>query len=111
MLWNLLILLALATLKGAPLPQVDLERRINETVRPFLEANCFSCHSGDKPTAQLDLRGYSKMAAVIGDYPRWAVVREKLAAEQMPPRQAKQPTAEARQNVIEWIDAVVKAEA
>jgi len=48
---------------------------------------------------------------VIRDFARWNRVREKLAAHQMPPPQAKQPDEAARRLVINWIDATWKSEA
>jgi hypothetical protein len=96
---------------GADTVQSDLDRRFTETVRPFVESYCTGCHGGDKPAAQFDLRAYTGMAAVVRDYPHWALVLERLTAKQMPPPQAKQPAPEVRQKVIEWIDAVRKNEA
>ena len=72
---------------------------------------CIGCHSGDAPAAQFDLRAYSTVEAVVRDYPRWALVIEKLAAKEMPPKQLPQPSAEARQQVIDWIQAVRSNEA
>lgn len=48
---------------------------------------------------------------VVRDYPRWALVLEKLTAKQMPPAPLPQPPAEARQKVIAWIEAVRRNEA
>ena len=87
------------------------EREFTESVRPFLATYCSSCHSGEKAAAQLDLRQYSSGDAVVRDFARWNRVREKLAAHQMPPPQAKQPDEGARRQVINWIDATWKSEA
>src|SRR6478752_1837774 len=43
---------------------------------------------------------------VTRDYPRWALVLDKLTAQQMPPKPVPPPSAEARQQVIDWIQAV-----
>ena len=77
------------------------EREFTESVRPFLATYCSSCHSGEKAAAQLDLRQYSSGDAVVRDFARWNRVREKLAAHQMPPAQAKQPDEAARRLVID----------
>jgi Protein of unknown function (DUF1592)/Protein of unknown function (DUF1588)/Protein of unknown function (DUF1587)/Protein of unknown function (DUF1585)/Protein of unknown function (DUF1595) len=108
----LLVLSALAVRAATPDPtELDLERSFVETVRPFLVNYCISCHSGEKPMAQFDLRQYSNLAAVVQDHRHWSLVLEKLGAKQMPPQQAQQPAPEARQTVIAWIDAVLKNEA
>jgi hypothetical protein len=90
----------------------DLERRFTETVRPFLDSYCVSCHGGVSPAAQFDLRKYGSIAEVVADYPHWALVLEKLTEAQMPPPQARsQPTADAREQMIDWIRAVRTTEA
>src|SRR5690242_390241 len=89
----------------------DLDRRFKQTVRPFLASYCTTCHGGTAPAAQFDLRQYTTAAAVVQDYPRWNLVLEKLSAKQMPPKQMKQPTAETRQEVIEWIEGIRANEA
>jgi len=88
-----------------------LDRRFTETVRPFLASYCIGCHSGATPAAQFDLRSYSTLAAVVRDYPRWSLVLEKLTANAMPPKVAKQPPADARQEVVGWVQAVLANEA
>src|SRR5438132_14425251 len=84
----------------------DLERRFAQTVRPFLTTYCVGCHGGATPAAQFDLRSYSTVATVIQDYDRWNLVLEKLTAQEMPPKQAKQPPADARQEVIDWVQTM-----
>jgi hypothetical protein len=96
---------------AAPPQAQDAEREFAAVVEPFLTAYCVGCHSGDKAPAQLDLRQFSSSEAVVQDFVRWNRLREKLAAHQMPPKQAKQPDEQARQQVINWIDATWKSEA
>src|SRR6266478_5420611 len=89
----------------------DLERRFAQTIRPFLTSYCVGCHSGATPAAQFDLRSCTTTAAVIRDIPHWNLVLEKLTAKEMPPKQAKQPSADARQEVILWVQAMRASEA
>src|SRR6267143_4891525 len=88
-----------------------LERSFAQTVRPFLARYCIGCHGGNTPAAQFDLRPYSTMTAVVRDYPRWTQVLERLSVKEMPPKQAPQPPADARQMVIDWVHAVRMNEA
>jgi len=83
-----------------------LDREFQETVRPFVENYCTQCHSGQSPAAQFDLKAYSTMEMVTRDYPRWALVLEKLTAKAMPPKPVPSPPDEARRQVIDWIQAV-----
>ena len=98
-------------MNAAQAPNPDLEREYAATVQPFLNSYCVSCHTGEKAAAQLDLRQYSTAGSVVQDFAKWDRVREKLAAKQMPPPQAKQPDQRARQHVISWIEATWKSEA
>jgi hypothetical protein len=99
-----------SALNAAP-ARSHLERQYAQTVRPFLTSYCVGCHGGATPAAQFDLRPYSTMAAVVKDYGHWNLVLEKLAAGQMPPKPAKQPTPSTRQAVIRWIEAMRTSEA
>ncbi|MEO5739786.1 MAG: DUF1592 domain-containing protein [Vicinamibacterales bacterium] len=99
------------TMNAAQAPSPDLEREYSATVQPFLNSYCVGCHSGEKAAAQLDLRQYTSAASAVQDFAKWDRVREKLAARQMPPQQAKQPPEEARQQVVNWIGATWTSEA
>jgi hypothetical protein len=104
-----LMLPGAATLLSSPAfgaPDLALERQLTQNVRPVITKYCVGCHSGSAPAAQFDLKAYDSMAPVVRDYPRWALVLERLKANEMPPRQAPQPPAEARRRVIDWIQAV-----
>jgi mono/diheme cytochrome c family protein len=89
----------------------ELERAFAQIVRPFLASYCVGCHGGISAAAQFDLRGYTTLAAVVRDYPRWSLVLEKLSAGEMPPKGLKQPPPEARKAVIGWVQSVRANEA
>jgi mono/diheme cytochrome c family protein len=89
---------------GASNPVLD--RQFAQNVRPLVTKYCVGCHSGNTPAAQFDLKAYDTMAPVVRDYPRWALVLDRLIANEMPPKQAPQLPAEARKLVIDWIQAV-----
>ncbi|MDQ1469044.1 MAG: hypothetical protein QOJ99_524, partial [Bryobacterales bacterium] len=100
-----------STIPAAQAANPVLERKFQRTVRPFVNKYCVGCHSGDSAAANLDLKAYATADSVIKDHPRWAVVLDKLSAQQMPPKQVPQPTEEARKQVIDWIQAVRSDEA
>jgi hypothetical protein len=90
----------------------ELQRSFAETVHPFLETYCFTCHNKEKQKGKLDLSPYTKMEAVVQDYRLWEIVLEKLTAEEMPPEEAeRQPAVKARRAVIQWIQAMRRYEA
>ena len=111
-LGTLLVALGLGASASQPQPAGDdLDREFAATVRPFVATYCAGCHGGAAPAAQFDLRPYTDVAAVVGDHRRWELVLERLAANQMPPAQAKQPPLEVRQRVVAWIEAMRTREA
>ena len=100
--------LSLSTVRAA---DTDLERGFTQTVRPFLATYCAACHATATPAAQFDLKPYTNLDAVVRDFGHWTLLMDKLAAGQMPPKGMKQPSADARQAVIDWVKAVRSAEA
>jgi Protein of unknown function (DUF1592)/Protein of unknown function (DUF1588)/Protein of unknown function (DUF1587)/Protein of unknown function (DUF1585)/Protein of unknown function (DUF1595)/Planctomycete cytochrome C len=89
-----------------------LERRFRDTVHPFIGTYCLECHGKNKPKGDLDLSAYPAMEVVARDYGRWETVLEQLQAGAMPPAKAKrQPEADLRRDIIEWIQALRKVEA
>ncbi len=108
----LLLLAPPAWAAGASTPSVrDLERGLGATVQPFLERHCNSCHGGEKPKADLDLRGYTRLETVVRDSHQWETLLERLVAKQMPPETSEQPPEAERQQVIHWIEALRTHEA
>jgi mono/diheme cytochrome c family protein len=105
------LLVGAAALRAAAPTDAELDRKFSQTVRPFLTTYCVACHSGSSAAAQLDLRSYPNLAAVVADYPHWNLVMEKLTAGEMPPKAMKQPSADSRQAIIDWVKAVRTNEA
>jgi hypothetical protein len=56
----------------------NVERRFNQTVRPFLTQYCMGCHGTATPAAQFDMRPYSSMDKVLDDFPHWILMSEKV---------------------------------
>jgi hypothetical protein len=89
----------------------ELQRKFTSTVKPFLNTYCMSCHGTAAPAAQFDLKPYSNMKTVVDDFGHWAIVLDKLTTDSMPPKGLKQPPAEVRKAVTDWIVAVRTSEA
>jgi len=103
--------LATPTARAAEPAQQAPKREFAETVQPFLQKYCLDCHGQAKQEARLDLSGYVSPAAVAKQHRVWQLVLERLAAEEMPPEDAKQPAAEERAGVVAWIKAMRDEEA
>jgi hypothetical protein len=99
-------MLAIAALPAADAATPALDRQFEQVVRPFVTKYCVACHSGKTPAAQFDLKSYTTMDMVATDYPRWALVVERLTAKEMPPKPIPAPPAEATQQIIDWIQAL-----
>jgi len=114
------LLVALASIRWvalAPAGEADsagdlVDRRFNETVRPFLEANCLVCHDSKIKKGDLDLSGYKTIESVARDLEQWEAVLEQVQSRAMPPAKAKvHPGDGDRRAVVDWIGSVRKREA
>jgi hypothetical protein len=112
LLTSMLILGGIGMPMDAAAPHdADPDRGFTQTVRPFLEAYCTSCHGGAKPAAQLDLKQYVSAQSVVDDFSRWNRVVARLSSREMPPKSARQPSDQARQQILDWIKTTWTAEA
>ncbi len=97
---------AVVAVPAAQAATSTLDRQFEQDVRPFVMKYCVACHSGPMPAAQFDLKAYTSMDMVMADFPRWALVMDRLTAKEMPPKPVPAPPTEATQQVINWIQAV-----
>ncbi len=90
----------------------QLESRFASEVRPFVQRDCLKCHGSDRPKAELDLSRDATLAAVAGNLRRWALVLERLQADEMPPEEAtRQPSPTERAAVVAWLRDLQEHEA
>ena len=83
---------------------LELERRFESTIRPFIGTYCLDCHGAEKPKGDFDLSPFNDVRAVARDHLQWGMVLEKLQSGEMPPKKAKQrPTAAQGQGIAAWI--------
>src|ERR1700727_320942 len=94
------VMLAIAALPAVGASTPALDKQFEQTVKPFVAKYCAGCHSGQSPAAQFDLKAYTTMDMVTHDFPRWALVLQRLTAKEMPPKPVPPPPDEARQQVI-----------
>lgn len=88
------------------MPDPVLERGFAQSVRPFINQYCVSCHSGTSPAAQLDLKSFTTLSSVVQDLPHWSLLMDRVRRQEMPPNPLPQPPAERRRLVTDWIKAV-----
>ena len=100
----------LSVMRGQDDVPADLERQFTQTIRPFLETYCISCHGQQQPAAQMDLSGFTTMAALMKDGRRWSQILERLEAEEMPPKGARHPLPQERRLAVDWFHVVRERE-
>ncbi len=76
--------------------------------RNFLNENCLDCHSAVDPAGGLDLEGKLKDATVREDFDTWVRIVDRIAANEMPPKDASQPTMEQKTQVVQDLDGTLK---
>ncbi len=96
----------LSVVRGQEDRRAELEGEFTQTVRPFLETYCISCHGRQEPAAQMDLSGFTTMASLVQEGRRWSQILERLAGEEMPPKGAPHPSAQERRAAVDWFHAV-----
>lgn len=78
-------------------------REFRETVIPFLQRHCISCHGSEEPKAMLRLVGLNPDIANGPDVDTFNVVRLRLLAEEMPPASQPRPSRTQTRQVVRWL--------
>ena len=73
---------------------------------PFLEKHCVACHGKEKQKAGLALHEFRDDLSVLRARRRWREIVEKVQAEEMPPDDREQPSAQERQQFLAAVSAV-----
>ena len=96
-------------LSAAVAPPVLAEIDFEKEVKPFLEAHCIKCHGEKKKKGGVRL--HQMNGAMNGEeaLELWELIQELVETGEMPPEDEKQPTAEERKKVVEWIEAGLRA--
>ncbi len=80
----------------------------NEKVMPFLNEHCVRCHKPGKKKGDLDLTALDPNMKDGNGASRWAVVREKLELDEMPPEDEDRPDPIQVRDALAWIKAEMK---
>lgn len=81
------------------------------TIVPLMKRYCLRCHSTEKQKGELDLERFTGVSQLREDLEPWRKVIEMLDNGEMPPEKSRQPSAEERQQIVEWVQAFLDAEA
>jgi len=101
----LLLLLGIPwTARFLPAQQpASLEPEFDQYVKPFLKQNCVRCHNVDLATSGVRV---DQLDAALEDrhLKLWEAVRHRVHDGTMPPKGMPQPTKEAREQLLAWVD-------
>ena len=95
---------------GKPMP-VDPKNDYAAVVQPLVKKYCLECHSAQVKKGSLDLERFTSVDLVRKDLKPWLTMIEMLEAQEMPPKDKLQPTAEERQRLLTWTRTFLDAEA
>ncbi len=84
-------------------PATADEDSFQTSVLPFLQNYCLDCHTGEDAESEMDLDKFKSTGDVVADLESWSQVLKRLEQGDMPPDDAAQPSAKARQNLQRWI--------
>src|SRR5262245_35597072 len=74
----------------------------------FLKQFCVQCHGEKKPKADLSLRNLTDVPVKKSEIDTWKAVLDQLEGGDMPPKEAKQPSAEQRQQMLVSIKGMLR---
>ncbi|MFL6212400.1 MAG: DUF1592 domain-containing protein [Blastocatellia bacterium] len=76
-----------------------------QTVQPFLEANCTTCHNADLRSGGLNLDAFKAAASITQERERWEKVLHKLRTGEMPPKGMPRPDKTEVEKVCAFIES------
>ncbi len=82
-----------------------------ERVLPLVERFCLDCHDAETKKGELDLERFATLEAVRQDHGVWQAVAEQVTLGEMPPKDKTQPSVEEREELLDWIERYLDAEA
>ncbi len=85
--------------------------RFNRTLQPFLKQYCISCHGPDEANGDRRFDTLTSKIDSAAQLTNFREMLEQLAAEEMPPEDARQPTSAERKRVVAWLRQSVDAAA
>lgn len=80
------------------------EAAFAETVAPFLERHCISCHGAEKPAADLRFDGPAPDLTDPQVAEKWRLARRAIAQGEMPPEGKPRPSADEMLAAMSWIE-------
>ncbi len=108
---NLLAILFVMLITGSAVADDTALATQFANLQPTFQKFCFECHSSEANEGELDLQRFTSIELVRRDLKPWQAMIVQLETGEMPPKDHPQPSAEQRQQLIEWTQSLLDAEA
>ncbi|MEJ7711811.1 MAG: DUF1592 domain-containing protein [Pyrinomonadaceae bacterium] len=76
-----------------------------KSVQPFLEKNCYMCHSSQLKSGELNLEAYKTALGVVKDRVTWEHVLQKVRSGEMPPKGMPRPDEAELKAFTNWVES------
>ncbi len=77
----------------------------------FLKNYCRTCHQGPAPVGGFDADSVASPSSLQSEAQRWVKISARLTNGSMPPKGAKTPGIDEREQFSQWVDRALRAEA
>ena len=81
--------------------------RLPGEVESMLESHCYDCHAGEDAEAGLDLSRLSRDLGDASQLEYWTLIHDRIAASEMPPPSAEQPSRAARDKTLQTLESLL----
>lgn len=102
---GLALLSGLAASSQTRMPAAPDPREFQQKVRPLVGKYCLGCHNASHKEAGVDLSGVNDPAAALRQRRLWKRAAARIAAGEMPPPGAKDPSKKDRDLLVRWMQA------
>ena len=89
----------------------ELRQTFATVVHPLLVKTCGDCHGTSPKDNDLNLTSFDSADAILATPKVLTVVAERLRLRDMPPKEALQPSEDERDQLLNWIEGALDAEA
>ncbi|XZE51860.1 DUF1592 domain-containing protein [Planctomycetaceae bacterium SH139] len=89
----------------------ELEQQYLTIIRPLLQSYCLDCHSSASAEGELDLEKLDGLRTLREHPTIWKQVTAQLEIAEMPPADSPQPSPTEIQQLIDWSERFLRAEA
>lgn len=94
-------------LQAGPLPAHAGLATYRREIQPLLREYCYDCHGDGMDKGKVTLDQFASDEALLGNHDLWLHALKNLRAGLMPPPKKKQPSAEQKLAVEQWIKSAV----